>query len=472
MNDLTKYYVGWSGNLNPNLKFLLDERMRRRWRIYALQGGTRSGKTYSVVKYVVWVIEHFSGLTISFVRATLPAIKATVLRDFEEVMMEEGLWSDRNFNKTALEYRHNGNLVEFFSVDDEQKVRGRKRDVLIINEANEVSQPKYQQLIFRTTAQVIIDYNPSMVTSYIYDDVLTRDDACMLITTYLDNPHLTAATINEIELLKERDPELWKVYGCGQRGTNRAGLIYTDWKRGAFPDDLPCWYAADFGFANDPTAIVRLAYDAKRNTVHVHEVAYQKGLHNNDIARIIRQDMATKRTVIHQEDEPVVWVEDETLHVAGHEFAIDDYRRDKTAARDALLEAVPKSEYKRIVREIDHIADCVVDAYFDSAEPKSISELRTYGILAHPCVKGVGSIVSQIQFVKNFTVIYTADSTNIDFEVNAYKWLQRKDDDKNFENKPQAGNDHAMDAIRYGIFNHLSRYNETFRTISQIKQSR
>ena len=113
MNDLTKYYVGHSEPFNPNLKFLMDERLRGRWRIYALQGDTRSGKTFSIVKYVVWVIEHFGGLTISFVRATLPAVKATVMRDFEEVMQDEGLWSDRNFNKTEREYRHNGNLEEF-----------------------------------------------------------------------------------------------------------------------------------------------------------------------------------------------------------------------------------------------------------------------------------------------------------------------------------------------------------------------
>ena len=472
MNDLTKYYLGHSEPFNPNLKFLMDERLRGRWRIYALQGGTRSGKTYSIVKYVVWVIEHFGGLTISFVRATLPAVKATVMRDFEEVMQDEGLWSDRNFNKTEREYRHNGNLVEFFSVDDEQKVRGRKRDILVVNEANEVSQPKLQQLLFRTSTQVIIDYNPSMVSSYIYDDILTRSDACLLITTYKDNPHLTQATIDEIELLKDRDPELWKVYGCGQRGTNRAGLIYTNWTSGQFPDYTSCWYAADFGFSNDPTAIVRLTYIAKMNTVFVHEVAYQKGLHNHDIARIIKQDMAVKRTVLYQTSDPVVWIEDEQINIAGQTFSLYDFIDNKAVVTKALTDAVPKSEFQRIVREIDHVARCIVDAYFDSAEPKSIAELRTYGILAHPSMKGVGSIVSQIQFVKNFKVVYTPESRNIEFEANSYKWLQRKDDEKNFENKPQAGNDHAMDAVRYGIFNHLSRYYETFKSIAQIKQSR
>ena len=105
-------------------------------------------------------------------------------------MLRLGLWSDANFNKTELEYRHNGNLVEFFSVDDEQKVRGRKRQILICNEANEIPHDRMMQLLLRTEGFAIIDYNPSMVDSYIYD-LLERNDCAMIITTYKNNPFLS-----------------------------------------------------------------------------------------------------------------------------------------------------------------------------------------------------------------------------------------------------------------------------------------
>lgn len=474
MNDLTSLYVGdgKSAPFNPNLKFLLDERLRGIWRIYALQGGTRSGKTYATVNYIVWLIEHFTGLTISVVRGTLPALKSTVFRDFEEVMRNEGLWDSRTLNKTSLEYRHNGNLIEFFSADDEQKVRGRKRDLLYVNEANEVTQEKMQQLLFRTTTQVIIDYNPSMVSSYIYDDILTRKDACMIITTYKDNPHLTQATIDEIELLKEKDPELWKVYGCGQRGANRAGLIYDNWSIGVFPDYLPCWYGCDFGFSNDPTAIVRIAFDVKTRTVYLHEVCYRKGLQNSDIARIIRQDYMTRRTVLYDDLEHRIYVQNEQVVIDDKVFLLSEMIHNSGMIRAAINEVVPAHQADAVSRQTDNIAKCLVDSYFDSAEPKSIAELRLYGMVAHPCLKGVGSIVSQIQFVKNFNVVYTKESENLRHEVNSYKWLQKKDDQKNFENEPQAGNDHLMDAARYGIYTHLSKRYETFKSISQIKASR
>lgn len=446
--------------------------MRSLWRIFILQGGTRSGKTYSTIDYIVWVIEHFTGLIVSVVRATLPAVKATVLRDFEEVMRAENLWDSKNFNKTNLEYRHKGNLVEFFAVDDEQKVRGRKRDLLFVNEANEVSQDKMQQLLFRTTAQVILDYNPSMVSSYIYDDILTRNDACLLITTYKDNPHLTQATIDEIELLKEKDSELWKVYGCGLRGANRAGLIYDNWTTGGFPDHLPCWYGCDFGFSNDPTAIVRIAFDVKTKTVYLHEVCYRKGLQNSDIARIIKQDYMSKRTVLYDDAEHSIVAQNEQIYLDNKTILFAEVIHNSGEVRAAINDIVPPHQADAIFCRIDNIAKCLVDSYFDSAEPKSIAELRLYGMVAHPCLKGVGSIVSQIQFVKNFNVIYTKESKNLRNEVNSYKWLQKKDDQKNFENEPQAGNDHLMDAARYGIYTHLSKRYDTFKSISQIKKSR
>ena len=149
--------------------------------------------------------------------------------------------------------------MSFFSVDNEQKLRGRKRDLLFVNEANEITLEQWRQLVFRTTGRIIIDYNPSMVDSWIYDHVLTREDCGLLVTTYKDNPHLSEYIIREIEALKDADPEYWKVFGLGERGQLK-DLVFTNWANvHAIPTDATLiGYGLDFGFTNDPTAITAI----------------------------------------------------------------------------------------------------------------------------------------------------------------------------------------------------------------------
>lgn len=462
MNDLTDKYRSEDNELNPNLRFLLNE--WNRWRILALQGGTRSGKTYSVVDFIIHIINSYTGLTISVVRATRPSISATVLRDFEEEMNRLSFWSDSNFNKSSLEYTHNGNLVEFFSVDDEQKVRGRKRHILFVNEANEITRAKLLQLMFRTEGIIILDYNPSMVTSYIYDEVLERDDCCMIVTTYKDNPYLSPEIISEIERLQKTDPESWKVYGCGLRGTNRAGLIFPNWGRAsAFPSNLPCWYGVDFGFANDPTAIIRLAYDRNTNVIYAYEVAYQKGLQNSDIARLIRQDMREKETVVftdHNDNDVVldIRVVNSIISFNGKKVPLSDWVNDNSIFDEqirALYNREGDEVLRQVTRQIRDIVECDVEVYCDSSEAKSIQDLRNMGISAMPCIKGDGSVVAQIFFLYNFDIYFIGE--NIEHEKNNYRWKEKKDDDREFKNVPVDAFNHACDAIRYGVFTHLTR---------------
>lgn len=472
MNDLTSKYKKGNSDMNPNLRYLLHEWSR--WRILALQGGTRSGKTYSAIHFIIHIITTYTGITISVVRATRPSIAATVLRDFQDEMLRLNLWSDDNFNKSNLEYSFNGNLVEFFSVDDEQKVRGRKRHILFVNEANEIGRSKMLQLMFRTEGIVIMDFNPSMVTSYIYDDLLERDDASMIITNYQDNPFLTPEIINEIERLQITDPESWKIYGEGQRGSNRAGLVFPNWRKSAdpFPAHLPVWYGVDFGFANDPTAIVRLAYDRGRNIIYAYEVAYQKGLQNADIARIIRQDMRTKESIIYEDERISVKFGGDIIYFNDDMFPLDAFVSDNNLFNVAIRELCgaraggliengrvvtndAEQVIRTVTRQLKDIAEGNVEVYCDSSEAKSIQDLRNMGISAMPCIKGDGSVKAQIFFLYNFDVTYWGD--NIDHEKINYRWKEKKDDDREFENTPVDAFNHAADAIRYGVFTHLSR---------------
>ncbi len=432
MNDLTDIYKNNKEGLNPNLVFLLRE--WERYKILALQGSTRSGKTYSIVDFIIWLIESYNGLIISVVRATLPSLKTSILRDFKDEMLRFNMWTDANFNKTELEYRHNGNIVEFFSVDDEQKVRGRKRQVLICNEANEIPHDRLMQLLLRTEGFTIMDYNPSMTDSHIYD-MLERDDCAMIITTYKDNPYLSPGIIEEIERLKETDENLWKIYGCGIRGEDRAGVIYTRWnKTENIPSDLPFWYGVDFGFTNDPTAIIKIFYNKKERLIYLKEIAYERGLMNSDIANIIKQDIRQTKVTIYED----LYIQDGKIF-REREITIDDLQ----------------GEMREVVsRELEKIEKLYIPIYCDSAEPKSIVELRQHGLSTYPAIKGGGSVASQIFYLFNFRILYQGE--NIDNERKKYKWKERRGGD-NFDNVPLDAYNHAMDAARYGIYTHLVR---------------
>ena len=428
---------------NPNYSFLLRE--WHRWRILVLQGGTRSSKTISSIDFLLWLIQEYQGLTISIVRETLPSLKASVLRDFKERAVFYGLWSEYLFNKTELEFRYNGNLVEFFSVDNEQKVRGRKRQVLWLNEGNEIGKDKYTQLMLRTEGFAILDFNPSMPHHYIYDDIMTRNDSAFVVTTYKDNPYLPEEIIKEIELLKETDPMAWKVYGCGERGEDRAGLIYPMWAKATeIPAHLPYWYGLDWGFANDPTAIVRISYDKNKKILYNQEVVYQKGLMNSDIARIIKQDI-WEREVLH---DCGVITKNSAIHYNGEVIQLKDYIENPNIFTDMLRDV---KEAKEIINSVNSVAKYFVPIYCDSAEPKSIGELRQYGISAYPALKGTGSVKSQIYFLYNYRVLYQGD--NIDKERMSYRWKENRE--KEFENVPIDANNHAMDALRYGAYTHI-----------------
>ena len=188
-------------------------------RITCLQGGTRSSKTYSLCQLFIVKALNETGKVFTICRKTLPALKGTAYRDVLELLKELDLYTEENHNKSELSYALNGNLIEFISVDQPQKIRGRKRDYLWLNEANEFNYEDYQQLILRTTDKVYLDYNPSDPYSWIYDKVITRDDCTFIKSTYKANPFLDKDTIAEIERLKDIDPDYWRVYGLGEIGS-------------------------------------------------------------------------------------------------------------------------------------------------------------------------------------------------------------------------------------------------------------
>ena len=250
-------------------------------RITCLQGGTRSSKTYSLCQlFIVKCLEE-TGKVFTICRKTLPALKATAYRDVLNILKELDLYDEANHNKSELSYKLNGNLLEFISIDQSQKIRGRKRNYLWLNEANEFNFEDWQQLILRTQEKIYLDYNPSDPYSWIYEKVHTRDDCTFLQSTYQANPFLDDDTIAEIERLKDIDPDYWRVYGLGEIGTVQT-MIFRNFNLVDNVQGRLIGYGLDFGFTNSPTALVEVRQ--LDDNLYIKELLYEKRLTNTDLA--------------------------------------------------------------------------------------------------------------------------------------------------------------------------------------------
>ncbi len=266
-------------------------------KIVVNQGGTRSGKTYSLCQLLIVKALEISGKRYSIVRKSLPSLKLSVMRDFFEILNNLDLYNESNHNKSDHTYLLNGNTFEFISLDQPQKKRGTKRHYLFCNEANELSWEDFFQLIIRTEEKVYIDFNPSETHHWIYDKVLSRDDATLIKSTYLDNPFLTSELVKEIERLKYTDDEYWKIYGLGERGFSKSIIFNKVEIIGTVPAEAKeLAIGLDFGFTNDPTAIIEV-YE-QEGALILNELIYERGLTNQDIAGTLHNFGIDRRRVI------------------------------------------------------------------------------------------------------------------------------------------------------------------------------
>lgn len=255
----------------------------------SLQGSSRSSKSYSIMQWLIRQCYDHAGTSVSVVRKTLPALKRSIFRDFKEIMIEWGLWNDRSINNSDFVYSFgNGSWIEFFSCENEQKLRGSKRQILFVNEANEISFLEWQQLQMRTTVFSVIDYNPSFSEEHWINQVNDEKRTCFWISTYKDNPFLEQKVIDEIESLQWKNNSLWQVYGLGQRAVVE-GLVFAQIE---ITDEIP-WQALkhryvgmDFGYTNDPTAIIEVAF--YKDNMYLNELCYQTHMLTADIIRELK----------------------------------------------------------------------------------------------------------------------------------------------------------------------------------------
>ena len=271
----------------PKIKVIQESRkaFEQGYRIIVNQGGTRSGKTFSLTQYLI-ALGLTSKYSISTCSVAFPHLRKGAMRDWRKIMEDFKLYDPNAHMKTEQVYTYpSGSYVEFFSVDNQLKVRGPGRDILFINEANIIPYETFRQLLLRTKKAIFIDYNPADEFHWIYDKVLTRPDCYFIKSTYKDNPFLPKEQIHEIESYREADPNFWRIYGEGERGHSE-GIIYTHWESVAtIPDGLTA-FGLDFGYRN-PTSLVRVSEHDK--AIYWREEIYQSHLTNTDLIGLLKQ---------------------------------------------------------------------------------------------------------------------------------------------------------------------------------------
>jgi phage terminase large subunit len=219
-----------------------------------------------------------SGIEIDIVRDTYTALKSTAWHDFEKELIRFNIYNESNHNKTVSTYNLFGNLISYYGADTPEKIHGRSRDILWVNEAHQFPAKTIDQLFPRTRHRIICDYNPALGFQHWLDPYI--DKFPPHITTYKDNPYLTASQIEDIESRKD-NPYWWSVYGSGHRAV-REGVVFTNWINGDFDNYLPYVYGQDFGFNPNPTTLVKVAVDKKNRIIYADEKLYSNGYLSSD----------------------------------------------------------------------------------------------------------------------------------------------------------------------------------------------
>ena len=263
-------------NLEINTTITFENLIDAKQRVSHHIGGTRSGKTYAILQYlIVKAIETTQNITI--VRKSIPSLKRTVLKDFIDILKGLELWHESDFNITDRIWGYNESTIQFISTDDAEKLRGVKSSILFIDEASEVDEESYFQLSIRTEKQIILAYNPTISP---YHWLRLMEDCDRFLTTYKDNPYLSKEIIGGIEELQIKNPKYWKIYGKGEYAPNEKAVF--QFQVGEKPEgsDFIC-YGLDFGFSIDPTALVGVWKAG--DTLFLQELMYERGLVTSDI---------------------------------------------------------------------------------------------------------------------------------------------------------------------------------------------
>lgn len=348
-----------------------------------IQGGTSAGKTFGIIPVLIDLCAKTPLTETSIVAESIPHLKRGAMKDFKKIMLFTGRWSDNGWNATDFKYTFaNGSVIEFFSADNDSKLRGARRDYLYMNECNNMTFHAYTELASITKIGVYLDWNPTN-EFWFHKELQNDEDVDFIIVNYEDNEACPESALKFILKAKEKakTSKYWEnwynVYGLGLIG-NLEGVVFNNWSQ---IDNIPkeaelIGIGLDFGYTNDPTAIVEIY--KWNDTRIINQICYKSGMVNSDIAKVLPN---------------------------------------------------------------------YVSIYADSAEPKSIEEIRRYGKSIRGVTKGADSINFGIQVMQDQKYLVTSSSLDLIKELRSYVWDIDKQGNK--MNKPKGGLDHLIDGWRY-----------------------
>jgi len=363
-----------------------------------VQGGSSAGKTFAIIPILIDIASEIPLSEISVVAESIPHLKRGAMKDFKKIMVETGRFFDDRWNATDFKYTFaNGSQIEFFSADNDAKLRGARRDWLYMNEANNMNFHSYTELASRTKKGVYLDWNPTN-PFWFHDELINDSDVDFLIINYLDNEACPESALNFINKAKQKADQgsgFWtnwyRVYGLGEIGSLE-GVVFNNWVQcDAIPKEAEfISYGLDWGFTNDPSAFIETyRYNGK---IYVNELFYKTGMLNSDIVAMLKQ-----------------------LGVS--------------------------------------TSQCIVA---DSSEPKSIQDVTNAGFYVEAARKGGDSVKASIDRLQQYDIVVTKNSLNLIKELRQYKWA--KDREGKALNAPEDVMNHAIDCLRYVGLNKLSQY--------------
>lgn len=364
------------------------------------KGGVRSSKTYSIAQCVNLYCVEFAGLRVAIGRKVAATLKSTLLKSFINASLGMQLWEEENFNKTDRYYEydfHDGNPIksdiQFFGLDNSQKVMGSEYNLIWIDEATEFSYEDFLKLKTRLSAkkpegwkqnQIILSLNPNDARGWIKTKLLPQKDVCLIESTYKDNPFLDDDYIKTLEAMKEASPQMYEMLVLNKWGVSE-GRVFDRWElydESTAPENYDqVLYGLDFGF-NHPTALIECSF--KDNAVYLKEVIYQRHLNNGELITLM-----------------------------------DNLGVNKTLTMIA-----------------------------DSAEPARIDEIFNRGYTRVEGIKKI-DVVKTINILKKYKIYIHKDSKNLQSEFDEYEWKKNLTGDYLDKLEPDKQHDDAIAAVRY-----------------------
>jgi len=356
-----------------------------------IQGGTSAGKTYAIIPILIDKAAKTPRLVITVVAESIPAVRNGAVRIFQDVMIDTNRWIEDHWRSNPMEYKFtNGSIIQFTSFDTQGKAKASgKRDILFLNEANHISFEIADALMVRSN-EIWIDFNPDN-EFWVHTEILTEPNTDFLILTYHDNEAIPPEIKKELELKQEKakTSEYWANW-CKVYIDGQIGTlqgaIFQNWSVGEFDTSLPHVYGLDFGFSNDPDSLIKVAIDKKRKLIYAQEVLYKTGNSTEQLIDILNNRLQPLKSVV----------------VA------------------------------------------------DSADPRTINDIRQRGLNIYPARKGQDSVRNGIKRIQDYEIIVTSDSINLIKELRNYVWHDKR------SQVPIDAYNHQIDPLRYA-FDYLTQ---------------